>query len=142
MLSLDRSGCQVGLNLDFAGVEAFIRARMGKVIDMGVASGAINTFIVEPFVPHEHDQEYYLCIQARRSTDCLFSLSCWYRCEETLFRINALGKAGQFVVQSLRRASAHTDGGLSRTHAGCGVVARVGRHSVQPGKKVSSVSAS
>ena len=26
--------------------------------------GAINTFIVEPFVPHE--QEYYLCIQSNR----------------------------------------------------------------------------
>ena len=53
--------CQVGLNLDFAGVEAFIKARMGKVIDMNGCVGAINTFIVEPFVPH--DQEYYLCMQ-------------------------------------------------------------------------------
>jgi len=44
-------------------VEAFIKARMGKVIDMDGCVGAINTFIVEPFVPH--DQEYYLCIQAR-----------------------------------------------------------------------------
>ena len=53
----------MGLNLDFAGVEAFIKARMGKVIDMDGCVGAINTFIVEPFVPH--DQEYYLCMQAR-----------------------------------------------------------------------------
>lgn len=57
--------CQVGLNLDFAGVEAFIKARMGKVIDMNGCVGAINTFIVEPFVPH--DQEYYLCMQVRAS---------------------------------------------------------------------------
>ena len=43
---------QVGLNLDTAGVESFIRARMGKVIDMDGCVGPINTFIVEPFVPH------------------------------------------------------------------------------------------
>lgn len=51
----------VGLNLDFAGVEAFIKARMGKVVDMDGCVGAISTFVVEPFVPHK--QEYYLCIQ-------------------------------------------------------------------------------
>ncbi|KAK9817084.1 hypothetical protein WJX72_009285 [[Myrmecia] bisecta] len=54
----------VGLNLDFAGVEDFIKARMGRVVDMDGCKGAINTFIVEPFVPH--DQEYYLCIQSNR----------------------------------------------------------------------------
>ncbi len=43
---------QVGLNLDIAGVESFIKARMGKVIDMDGCIGPINTFIVEPFVPH------------------------------------------------------------------------------------------
>jgi len=54
----------VGLNLDSAGVESFIKARMGKVIDMDGCIGPINTFIVEPFVPHA--QEYYLCIQTQR----------------------------------------------------------------------------
>lgn len=39
---------------------------------MGAVSGPINCFIVEPFVPH--DEEYYLCIQSRRtSTDISFS---------------------------------------------------------------------
>lgn len=45
-------GLQVGLNLDVSGVESFIKARMGKVIDMDGCMGPINTFIVEPFVPH------------------------------------------------------------------------------------------
>lgn len=45
---------------------------MGKVIDMDGCVGAINTFIVEPFVPH--DQEFYLCIQTQRlGTDISFS---------------------------------------------------------------------
>ena len=59
----------VGLNLDFAGVEAFIKARMGKVVDMNGCRGAINTFVVEPFVPHQ--QEYYLCIQVRPHAELL-----------------------------------------------------------------------
>ena len=34
-----------------------------QVVDMNGCVGAINTFVVEPFVPHA--QEYYLCIQVR-----------------------------------------------------------------------------
>ena len=107
----------VGLNLDFAGVESFIKARMGKVtrpllgplmkptrpymllleppsaacvsqgphdlkalmavqvVDMDGCIGEIDTFVVEPFVPHK--QEYYLSIQVtairdvRRTPPCV-----------------------------------------------------------------------
>ncbi len=51
----------VGLNLDFNEVTDFVKARINKVIDMNGCVGPINTFIVEPFVPH--DQEFYLCLQ-------------------------------------------------------------------------------
>ena len=54
----------VGLNLDHLGAQAFIKARMGRVIDMDGTRGAIDCFIVEPFVPHA--QEYYLCVQSER----------------------------------------------------------------------------
>lgn len=57
----------VGLNLDVAGAEAFIRERMGRVVEIGGCSGPIEVFIVEPFVPHE--AEYYLCIQSKRLSD-------------------------------------------------------------------------
>ena len=63
---------QVGLNLSFDEVVSFIKARMGKVIDMNGCVGAITTFIVEPFVPHK--QEFYLCLQTQRlGTDISFS---------------------------------------------------------------------
>ena len=32
-----------------------------QVVDMDGCVGSIDTFVVEPFVPHK--QEYYLCIQ-------------------------------------------------------------------------------
>lgn len=71
-LTLVCLGLQVGLNLDVSGVESFIKARMGKVIDMDGCTGLINTFIIEPFVPHS--QEYYLCIQSKRlGSDISFS---------------------------------------------------------------------
>lgn len=54
----------VGLKLDFPGVEEFIRARMNKQIDMDGIVGGVNTFIVEPFVPHT--QEYYMSITSER----------------------------------------------------------------------------
>lgn len=54
----------VGLNLSIAEVEEFIKARMGKRVDIDGCAGAVNTFIVEPFVPH--DQEYYLSITSER----------------------------------------------------------------------------
>lgn len=55
----------MGLNLDYSGAEAFINARMNKLIDMDGSVGHINTFIIEPFVPH--DAEYYFCIQTERN---------------------------------------------------------------------------
>ena len=54
----------VGLNLSIAEVEEFIKARMGKRVDIDGCAGAVNTFIVEPFVPH--DQEFYLSITSQR----------------------------------------------------------------------------
>lgn len=54
----------VGLNLTIAEVEDFIKTRMGKRVEIDGCAGAVNTFIVEPFVPHE--QEYYLSIASNR----------------------------------------------------------------------------
>ena len=41
-----------------------LAALLQQVIDMDGCVGAINTFIVEPFVPHK--QEFYMCIQSNR----------------------------------------------------------------------------
>ncbi|KAH7307874.1 hypothetical protein KP509_22G080700 [Ceratopteris richardii] len=54
----------VALNLDFTGVMAFVKDRLGKEVEMGGAKAPITTFIVEPFVPH--DEEYYFSISSER----------------------------------------------------------------------------
>jgi ATP citrate (pro-S)-lyase len=55
----------VGLNLTWPDAEAFIRARMGKEVEVKAGvSGPVDCFVVEPFLPH--DDEYYLCVQSHR----------------------------------------------------------------------------
>ncbi|KAL6577891.1 ATP-citrate synthase alpha chain protein 1 [Orobanche minor] len=54
----------VALNLDLAGVAAFVKERLGKEVEMGGCKGPITTFIVEPFVPH--NEEFYLNIVSER----------------------------------------------------------------------------
>lgn len=62
----------VALNLDLAGVESFVKERLGKEVDMSGTRGPITTFIVEPFIPHE--DEYYLSIVSDRlGTNLSFS---------------------------------------------------------------------
>nr|GEW25813.1 ATP-citrate synthase alpha chain protein 2 [Tanacetum cinerariifolium] len=50
----------VALNLDLAQVAEFVKARLGKEVEMGGCKGPITTFIVEPFVPH--NEEFYINI--------------------------------------------------------------------------------
>eukprot|EP00249_Psilotum_nudum_P016520 c25861_g1_i1 orf=172-1464(+) len=54
----------VALNMDLAGVIAFVKDRLGKEVEMGGAKAPITTFIVEPFLPH--NDEYYISIVSDR----------------------------------------------------------------------------
>ena len=59
----------VGIKLTFDQVQAWIAERMGKDVTMDGVTGQLTHFIVEPFVPHSNDDEYYVCIQSHRETD-------------------------------------------------------------------------
>lgn len=62
----------VGLDLDVAAARAFIDARTGRTVSVDGVSGVVDTFIIEPFVPHS--VEYYLSIQSTRDgVDVSFS---------------------------------------------------------------------
>ncbi|EFJ27687.1 hypothetical protein SELMODRAFT_147613 [Selaginella moellendorffii] len=54
----------VALNLDLAGVEAFVKERLGREVEMDGTKAPITTFIVEPFIPH--DSEFYLSLVSHR----------------------------------------------------------------------------
>ena len=56
----------VGIKLDWKGVQEWIEERMDKDIQVQSLTGKLDHFIVEPFLPHEQSDEYYICIQSDR----------------------------------------------------------------------------
>lgn len=60
----------VGLNLSFDQARDFIAQRMNKEVTVNGCTGPVTTFLIEPFVPHDH--EFYLSIQTGRLGDEIF----------------------------------------------------------------------
>ena len=52
----------VGLNLSWDEVKQWIAERMDREVLVGQVKGVLNSFIVEPFVPHDADEEMYVSI--------------------------------------------------------------------------------
>ncbi len=62
----------VGVNLSWEEVKEWIKQRYGKEFKIGKARDVLNTFLVEPFVPHK--EEYYISISSTREGEkILFS---------------------------------------------------------------------
>uniref|UniRef100_A0A383VJY3 ATP citrate synthase n=1 Tax=Tetradesmus obliquus TaxID=3088 RepID=A0A383VJY3_TETOB len=79
----------VGLNLSYPEAEEFIKARMGKQVTIKGCTGPVNTFVVEPFVPHK--EEYYLCIQSNRlDIDVSFSTAGGVEIEENWDKVKTI----------------------------------------------------
>ena len=59
----------VGLNLDYEGATAWIKQRMDTHVTVGKIAGTLDTFIIEPFLPHKQEQEFYICMYTTRDGD-------------------------------------------------------------------------
>ncbi len=59
----------IAINTSWEEVKAWITDHFGKDKVVEGVSGILDTFIVEPFVPHKQEEEYYLCIISSRSED-------------------------------------------------------------------------
>ena len=58
----------VGINLSWEDVKVWIAQRMETEITLeGKVTGQLHTFIVEIFVAHTPDEEYYVCLQSNRT---------------------------------------------------------------------------
>lgn len=44
---------------------------MNKEQKVGSATGTLRNFIIEPFVPHQNDEEMYVCIYSHRHADTI-----------------------------------------------------------------------
>lgn len=55
------------LNENWENVKDWITKRMSRQIQVEQVNGILDHFIVEPFVRHKEEEEYYICIQSNRN---------------------------------------------------------------------------
>jgi len=56
----------VGIKLNFRQVKEWIQKRRNTNITIDGVEGLLHTFVIDPFVEHTQDDEYYICIQSDR----------------------------------------------------------------------------
>lgn len=59
----------IGVNLNLAEVKEWLKPRMEQETMVGRAKGNLKNFLIEPFVPHKQEDEFYVCIYAAREGD-------------------------------------------------------------------------
>ena len=59
------------LNATFEQARKWIEDRMNKEITIGKVTGKLSHFLIEPFVPHDVNQEYYVAITSNRDGDAV-----------------------------------------------------------------------
>ncbi|KAH8822548.1 ATP-citrate synthase [Flagelloscypha sp. PMI_526] len=59
----------LALNKSWKDANAWIGERAGKPVTVESTTGILSTFIVEPFLPHPSNTEYYVCITSERDFD-------------------------------------------------------------------------
>ncbi|KAF3846016.1 hypothetical protein F7725_003094 [Dissostichus mawsoni] len=59
----------VGVNLDLSGVREWLKTRLMRETTVGKAKGVLKNFLIEPFVAHKQEEEFYVCIYASREGD-------------------------------------------------------------------------
>lgn len=59
----------ISINKSWEEVQTWINQHTGNEIQVEELSGFLDTFIIEPFVPHSQEQEYYVCIHSLRDCD-------------------------------------------------------------------------
>ncbi|XP_018414343.1 PREDICTED: ATP-citrate synthase isoform X2 [Nanorana parkeri] len=59
----------VGVNLNLDQVKSWLKQRLGHETTIAKAKGILKNFLIEPFVPHKQEEEFYVCIYAAREGD-------------------------------------------------------------------------
>ncbi|XP_059178493.1 ATP-citrate synthase-like isoform X2 [Physella acuta] len=60
---------KAGVNIE--GVKEWLLTKLGKEFEIGAAKGKLKTFIIEPFVEHGQNEEFYVCIHSHRYADTI-----------------------------------------------------------------------
>lgn len=57
------------INKDYQVAGEWVKERAGKPCQVEKVTGTLNTFILEPFLPHPQESEYYICVNSAREGD-------------------------------------------------------------------------
>ena len=60
----------VGLNLDYVGVQDWIKEKTAQKAVIGKVEGELTHFIIDPFIPHE--KEYYVAFKSEEENDIIY----------------------------------------------------------------------
>ncbi|XP_071108684.1 ATP-citrate synthase-like [Haliotis cracherodii] len=56
---------------DLAGCREWLNGKLGKDFKIGASTGKLKHFVVEPFVAHQQNEEFYVCIFSHRYADSI-----------------------------------------------------------------------
>lgn len=60
------------IDADWKKAQAWIKERMNKETEVGAVKGKLTHFLIEPFVPHKEDEEWYAAIRSERDEDIVY----------------------------------------------------------------------
>ena len=60
------------LNATFNEAKNWINERMNKEVTIGKVTDKLTHFLIEPFVPHDENKEYYVAITSNREGDAIY----------------------------------------------------------------------
>ncbi|XP_069111332.1 ATP-citrate synthase-like isoform X1 [Argopecten irradians] len=56
---------------DLEGAKEWLSHKLGKDFQIGAARGKLRNFVIEPFITHTQDEEFYVCIYSHRHADSI-----------------------------------------------------------------------
>jgi len=62
----------LGVNLNLDAVKTWIAERMHQEMTIGQSTGTLDTFLVEPFVAHDPENELFIAIRTEREQDMIY----------------------------------------------------------------------
>lgn len=60
------------LDASWEEAKEYIEERMNREVLVGTVVGTLNTFLIEPFVPHEREEELYVAIKSEGDQDVIY----------------------------------------------------------------------
>ncbi|KAI8489902.1 hypothetical protein Bbelb_322630 [Branchiostoma belcheri] len=61
----------IKVNATLDEVKQWVNERMNKEMKIGKSTGLLKNFVIEPFVPHKQEEEFYVCIYAHRDGETI-----------------------------------------------------------------------